>query len=334
MFTADKGDAGRRVDLVTRRHLADLSRANRTRIQHWIADGRVRINGTVVMRTATRVAESDAVSVDIPAELRRQVPLAEAGNLDILYEDSHLLIVNKPAGIVSHPTFRHPSGSLLNHLLWHSRTWPDDQRPSLVGRLDKQTSGLVVVAKSMESHARLQRALGAGRSEKDYLAVVRGPVSEPSGRIRLRLRRDPRDRRRVVADPDEGLESLTLFERIDATAADGCEVALLRCRLMTGRMHQIRVHLSARGWPIVGDSKYGCAEASGATAIDAFPRQALHAWRVAFEHPFDTHRLAVEAPLPADMRDLVEASGLRLNGMTDSSGSAVTREMSPPRQAR
>lgn len=336
IFTADKGDAGRRVDLVTRRHLADVPRANRTRIQHWIAEARVRVNGEVVSRAAARVADGDCVSVDIPIDWQRGAPQPEPGFVDCLYDDADFMIVNKPAGMVSHPTFGHLSGSLLNRLLSRAASWPGGQRPSLVGRLDKLTSGIVVVAKSTEAHARLQKVLGAPRSEKYYAAVVRGVVDDPLGRIRLRLRRDPRDRRRVIGDPHEGAESLTLFERVSVSTAAGVPAALLRCRLMTGRMHQIRVHLSASGWPIIGDRKYGSPQPeTGVPVVDAFPRQALHAWRVVFPHPLSGVRVDVEAPIPQDMRELMDACVLDLGtGVADTLSGEASPETSRPRLAQ
>jgi 23S rRNA pseudouridine1911/1915/1917 synthase len=312
-IVADRGDGGERVDRVIRRHLADLHRATRTRVQAWIASGRVAINGRVVTRVSTRVASGDVVRVRVPEEHTPAPLLPEDLPIDALFEDDHLLAVNKPAGIVSHPTFRHPFGSLLNGVLFHARTWPPDRRPSLVGRLDKLTSGLVVIAKSATVHATLQRTLAGRSSCKEYLAVVSGTLDRERGSIQLPLRRDSRDRRRVVAAPD-GVPSLTRFERV--AAVDLPPLALLRCELVTGRMHQIRVHLSANGWPIVGDRKYGgplhpkLTGRSGLQEIvESFPRQALHAWRLTFTHPSSGERLTITAPLPQDMRDLVEACG-------------------------
>lgn len=317
VLTADRGDAGRRVDLVIRRHLTDLSRATRTRVQSWIEDGRVSINGAVVRRVSTRAALGDTVTVELPDEQPRAPVLAESGHLDCLFEDDHLLVVNKPAGVVSHPTYLHTGGSLLNVVLHHARQWPPDQRPSLVGRLDKLTSGVLIVAKSTEAHARLQRTLSSSFSEKSYLAVVYGPVDRERGRIDLRLRRDPDDRRRVVATTDEGLPSFTHFERLAKADSAGCPVALMRCQIVTGRMHQVRVHMAASGWPLVGDPKYGeprwqqCSDDERRAALERFPRQALHSWRTAFVHPFTQERVEVEAPLPDDMRGLIALCGLR-----------------------
>lgn len=316
VLVADRGDAGRRVDLVVRRHLTDLGTATRTRVQAWIEGGRVSINGEVVRRVASRTALGDTVTVQLPDEQPRAPVLPEAGPLDCLFEDEHLLIVNKPAGVVSHPTFLHPGGSLLNVVLHHARAWTPGQRPSLVGRLDKLTSGALVVAKTTEAHARLQRTLASSFSEKSYLAVVYGPVERERGTIDLRLRRHPDDRRRVIAAADAGLASITRFERLALADAGGCPVALMRCQLVTGRMHQVRVHMAASGWPLVGDPKYGeprwqqCADERQRTALERFPRQALHSWRTAFEHPFTQQQIAVEAPLPDDMRGLMDTCGL------------------------
>jgi 23S rRNA pseudouridine1911/1915/1917 synthase len=320
ILTADRGDAGRRLDLVVRRHLAGSDAASRTRVQAWIESGQVAVNGTPVRRAAARAMLGDVVTVVLPvtdAAARRGAMAAEDVALDVLYEDDHLLAVAKPAGMVVHPTYRHAEGTLMNALLWHARQWPSSQRPSIVGRLDKLTSGLVVVAKTAAVHAALQRAMASKGGcapapvQKDYLAVVYGQVKAASGQIALRLRRDPLDRRRVVASATAGAPSLTRFERLARARAPRVGLALLRCRLVTGRMHQIRVHLAARGWPLVGDPKYGesrwkdVADPALAAALRGFPRQALHAWRIALAHPVTRDRLVVEAPIPSDLNVLL-----------------------------
>jgi len=314
----DRGDAGQRVDLVIRRHLPDVTRASRTKVQLWIEEGRVTINGAVVRRVAARTAAGDSVEVTLPEAARQAPVLPEEGVLDCLYEDDELLVVNKPAGIVSHPTFRHPGGSLLNLLLWHAKVWPDGQRPSLVGRLDKLTSGLVVVAKSTAVHARLQRILSSSRSEKRYLAVAYGPMADTRTDIALSLTRDPLDRRRVIATKGDGLQSLTHVERLRQSADVACPVVLACCRLATGRMHQIRVHMAARGWPLIGDPKYGeprwtpLSPSPIRELLETFPRQALHAWKVSFAHPSSGARVEVTAPPPADLRHLLDVCQLTL----------------------
>jgi 23S rRNA pseudouridine1911/1915/1917 synthase len=235
--------------------------------------------------------------------------------LDIVYEDDCLLVVNKPAGVIVHPTYKNPHGTILDALQWRARDWPDGHRPSIVGRLDKQTSGLVPVAKTTPVHAELQRRLSSDDSEKSYLAVVYGRVTEMSGEIDLPLARDPGDRRRVVVSAD-GARSVTRFERVAVADAAGAGLALLRCRLVTGRTHQIRVHLAAKGWPIVGDAIYGeprwsqIADPELARALEAFPRQALHAQRLAFSHPATNQRMEIDATIPADIEELLTKTGL------------------------
>ncbi len=311
VLTADRGDAGRRLDLVLRRHLSDVETATRSRVQAWIEAGRVSLNGRPVRRTASRAAAGDVITIALPAAVPRAVMAAEALTMEILHEDAELLIVNKPAGLVVHPTHAHASGTLMNGLLWHARDWPASARPSLVGRLDKHTSGLVVVAKGPVVHAALQRAWGAETTIKEYLALVHGRVTPAKGRIDLGLRRDPGDRRRVIACDLSGAPSSTLFERIGR----GAEMALVRCRLVTGRTHQIRVHLAARGWPVAGDAVYGGArrpppDARLAGALTRLSGHALHACRVRLRHPATRAPLDVAAPLPGGLADAILAAGI------------------------
>jgi 23S rRNA pseudouridine1911/1915/1917 synthase len=309
---ADRGDAGRRLDLVLRRHLTGVDAATRTRIQAWIEHGRVTVNGASVRRVASRAALGDVVAVSLPPARPAAVMAAERVAIRVLFEDDHLLALDKPAGVVVHPTYRHAAGTLMNALLWHARGWRPGQRPSLVGRLDKLTSGIMIVAKTAAVHAALQRT--STGSEKDYLAVVYGRVNVTRGEIDLRLTRDRSDRRKVVVSETVGARSITQFVRLARVDA----LSLLRCRLVTGRTHQIRVHLAARGWPLVGDPMYGADQARAssigdpalADALRAFPRQALHAWRIALTHPVTRERLCLEAPVPRDVEGLLAAAGL------------------------
>jgi 23S rRNA pseudouridine1911/1915/1917 synthase len=300
----DRGDAGIRIDRVLLRHLSHIPGVTRNRLQRLIDNGAVEVNGQAVRRASTRVAADAVIAIQLATRKPRAAPAAEDLPLDVCHEDDDLLVVNKPPGQVSHPAFRSSSGTLLNALLAHARgQWT----PALVSRLDKGTSGLVLVAKSKAVQAALQRLSNANAIEKDYLAIVRGKPPA-RGTIDLALDRDPWDRRRVTVRDRGGVPSVTKFVRI-RTVRVGPEafLSLLRCRLVTGRMHQIRVHLGARGWPIVGDGTYG-------VTYPGIGRQALHAWRLMLTHPTTGERLEVSAPPPADMSSLLALFDVREAG--------------------
>jgi len=292
-FIADRGDAGRRLDQVLVRRVTNVSRLSRTLAQRWIENGAVEVEARVVTRASATVIEGAAIRVTFPGDAPlRTRPAAEPASLNVVYEDDHLLVIDKPAGVVAHPTYKQTSGTVLNGLLWHLRD-RGAITPGILTRLDKDTSGLMIVALSPGVHAAMQRDAAAGRLRKEYLAAVTVTPDPPSGTITLALARDPHDRRRVVPSP-EGAPSETRYEVL-STSMHG---ALVRCELVTGRTHQIRVHLSARGWPIVGDRVYGAAD-------DRIGRQALHAWRVTMPHPVTRVAMSFEAPPPKDMAALV-----------------------------
>jgi len=291
-FSADRGDARLRLDQILVRRLSHLPDLSRTAAQHWIAAGSVAVDGRRARRPSQHVAAGAVIDVRLPETVRaRASPTPEAIEVNLLYEDDWLLAVNKPAGLVVHPAYKHSSGTLLNAVLW--RLGPG-ARPGIVNRLDRQTSGVMLVARTPEVHAALQRESARGRIRKEYLAIVTGRPRRLHGTIALPIGRNQRDRRRMVVDP-AGRPAETRFEVL----ATGTNASLLRCELVTGRTHQIRVHLSARGWPIVGDATYG----SPSVDLD---RHALHAWRVSLTHPFTGAPLLVTAPLPPDLLLVVE----------------------------
>jgi 23S rRNA pseudouridine1911/1915/1917 synthase len=300
-FRADRGDARLRLDQVLVRRVIEVSGISRALAQRWIADGLVSIDQTPAARASIHVRDGAAVEVTLPASSPlREAPAPEEIPLDVLYEDDDLMAINKPAGMVVHPSFRNTSGTLLNGVLWRLRN-RKDARPGLVSRLDKDTSGVVVIALSPGVHACIQRDTRAGRVTKEYLAIVRGTPRPAEGTITLPLRHDPADRRRMVACPeqsrgvrDDGAPSETRYRVLSTHETH----SLVQCELVTGRTHQIRVHLAARGWPIVGDSTYGSPDPSIA-------RQALHAWRMTLPHPKSVERLTFEAPMPRDMETLI-----------------------------
>ena len=221
----------------------------------------------------------------------RRRPEPEELDLTVLYEDDALIVINKPPGMVVHPTYRNTSGTLLNGLLWRVRGRAGIL-PSIITRLDKNTSGLVLVALTPDVHARVQRDAEAGRVRKEYLAIVRGTPHPRSGTIALPLARSPEDRRLVIVTL-AGQASETLYEVLSSAS----DHSLVRCELVTGRTHQIRVHFAAVGHPVVGDPTYG-------EPHDTMSRQALHAWRLTLAHPVSGAPLQVEAPIPPDFRRL------------------------------
>ena len=226
----------------------------------------------------------------------RRRPEAEPLDLDVLFEDDSLIVVNKPPGMVVHPTYRNTLGTLLNGLLWRVRG-REGILPSIVTRLDKNTSGLVLVALTPDVHARVQRASEAGRVKKEYLAIVRGTPHPASGAITLPLARSPEDRRLVIVTL-AGQASETRYEVLESFRRPA--YSLVRCELVTGRTHQIRVHFAAVGHPLLGDPTYG-------EPHELLERQALHAWRLTLTHPVSGQPLQVDAPIPDDLQQLQAA---------------------------
>jgi 23S rRNA pseudouridine1911/1915/1917 synthase len=309
IIRADRGDDRERLDRVLLRHLADRPDITRARIQVWIGEGLVRINGAPAAKPASRPSVGDRIEVPLPPPPERREILAQEMPLALLYEDEHLMALDKPPGVVVHPAPGHREGTLINALLWRARDWEEGRRPGLANRLDRDTSGVLLVAKTAAVHAGLTRSLRSGHTEKDYLALIYGATPFEHGRIDLRILRDPDDPKRRMASKSEGKESLTLYRRL----AEGNGLTLLSCRLITGRTHQIRVHLQSQGWPIVGDPLYGeprwkgIADEEVAAACRDFGRQALHARRLSFLHPANGERLTLVAPVPDDLAALLAA---------------------------
>jgi 23S rRNA pseudouridine1911/1915/1917 synthase len=299
-FIADRGDVRLRLDQVLVRRVTGVARMSRSLAQQWIESGAVTVDRRIARRPSARVREGVPIEVTIPSSTpRRSRPEPEAGDLQILFEDDALLAINKPPGIVVHPSYKQAGGTLLNAVLWRLRDRAG-ARPGILTRLDRDTSGVVIVALTPDVHATMQRDAAAGRIRKEYLAVVLGVPHPPSGRIREPLARDSNDRRRVVVMPG-GAESETRYEvlthRKRGPSPGASSLSLVRCELMTGRTHQIRVHLAFKGWPILGDRVYGTADA-------AIARQALHAWRMAFPHPVTREPMEIQAPVPDDLKRL------------------------------
>ena len=286
------GEAGRRLDAAVAALEAVGSRAAAQRL---IAAGRVLVDGlTVPKRHLLRHGERVEVRPESPPPAGLE---PEEMPLVVRFEDEHLLVVDKPAGVVTHPSAGHRTGTLVHGLLARAIAGGDDPtRPGIVHRLDRDTSGLLVVARSPRAHRRLQRLLRERRVDRRYLALVHGPAP-PALTIARPVGRDPRARTRMSASAPAGREAVTHVRRLEEIGP----YALVEARLETGRTHQIRVHLEAEGMPVAGDPVYGRRRDDLGVG-----RQFLHAARLSFPHPETGEPVEVESPLPPDLAAALE----------------------------
>jgi 23S rRNA pseudouridine1911/1915/1917 synthase len=307
--TAAPAAASTRVD----RFLADaIGTLSRSRVKALIEAGHVARDGVTLAEPAEPVRAGARYTLALPA-LTPATPQPQAIPFPILFEDADLIVLDKPAGLVVHPAPGNQEGTLVNALLAHcGDSLPGiggERRPGIVHRLDKDTSGVMVVAKTELALIRLSAAFAARDLDRAYLALCWGLPSPAGGEIEGAIGRDPRDRKRMALLTRGGKAALTRYRTLRAWTG----AALLECRLATGRTHQIRVHLAARGHPLVGDPVYLRRVPAQARLLDPavraalldFPRQALHAASLGFDHPRSGARLAFEAPLPADFQSLI-----------------------------
>jgi len=294
-----------RLDRYLSQHLPDLSRS---RIQQLIEQGNVQVNGKVCTSKKATVKLGDCISLEIPDAQPLDLQ-PEDIPLDILYEDDSLLILNKPAGLVVHPAPGHPEGTLVNALLAHCPNLPGIggvQRPGIVHRLDKDTTGAIAIAKTDQAQQHLQAQLKAKTARREYLGVVYGVPASESGTIDLAIGRHPVDRKKMAVVPIEkgGRSALTHWlvqERLG-------NYTLIHFQLETGRTHQIRVHSAHIGHPIVGDPVYSSGRSIGVN----LPGQALHAWRLRLQHPVTEEHIQVTAPPPPAFVKLLEVLRRRI----------------------
>jgi 23S rRNA pseudouridine1911/1915/1917 synthase len=286
--------AGERLD----RFLAGLEEVgSRAMAERLLGERRVLVDGAPRTKSH-RLTGGERLEVDVP-ERRASELEPEELDLRIAYEDEHLLVVDKPAGVVVHPSAGHGSGTLVHGLLGREIEGGEEaERPGIVHRLDRDTSGLLVVARSDEAHRRLQRLLRRREIQREYLALVRGRPRSHRGRIEAAIGRDRNDPTRISLDSATAREAVTNFEVAELLDRH----ALLRVQLETGRTHQIRVHLAAIDLPVSGDPVYGAAGDLG------LERQFLHAGRLAFDHPFAELRIEAHSPLPADLESALQAA--------------------------
>ncbi len=281
---------------------------SRTYLQQLIESGAVRLNSHLSTRASAKVKAGDRVQIELKPTPQSQAFKPEAMTLDVVFEDAHLLVINKPAGLVVHPAPGNWSGTLLNGLLARDEATRFLPRAGIVHRLDKDTSGLMVVAKTREAMDRLVEMIAAREVNRDYLAVGhRAWQGSRQQQVALPIGRDPRNRLRMAVvdlDRNSGKTALTDISLIDNQDA----YCLVRCKLYTGRTHQIRVHMASLGHPLVSDAIYGGEPAAG------LGRQALHARRLAFAHPVSGETLSFIAPVPDDLEQAMDALGLSYNG--------------------
>jgi 23S rRNA pseudouridine1911/1915/1917 synthase len=324
-FLAAPQHAGARLD----RFLAEqpeivAAHLSRSRIKALIEDGRAAIGGETVRDPAKKLGAGDQVALDVPPPAPAE-PLGEDIALDIAYEDAHLLVIDKPAGLVVHPASAHESGTLVNALIAHCGESLSGvggvKKPGIVHRIDKDTSGLLVVAKTDAAHHGLSRLFADhGRTlhlTREYLAFVWGVPDRAHGTVEAPLGRHSTQREKMAVVPQaRGREAITHWEKVE----DYGVASLLRCQLETGRTHQIRVHLAHIGHPLIGDKTYGAGFKTKVAklappareAVEHLRRQALHAATLGFEHPITGEEMLFESELPEDLARLREAlSGAR-----------------------
>jgi 23S rRNA pseudouridine1911/1915/1917 synthase len=304
-------DVGERLDLFIARRLSEHSRAE---IQRWIKEGRVRLfgpsGGPVPLKLLPRTELKSAQAVEVRVPRPRKVEIRpEPIGLAVLYTDDDVIVIDKPAGLIVHPAPGHESGTLVSALLYEGgelSTLGGEERPGLVHRLDRDTSGVMVVARTDEAHRSLVEQFKSRETEKEYVAIVEGNPRRNEGEIEAPIGRSPHDRKKMAIRRD-GRPAFTRWEVLERFG----QFALVRCRPRTGRTHQIRVHLKSANLPILCDPLYGRrfriypselrGRPKGAGESPVLNRHALHARRLAFAHPRTGERVEFEAPVPPDM---------------------------------
>lgn len=292
---------GVRLDKALSQLLPEFSRS---RLQQWIEAGQVTVDGQPA-RAKTLSLGDETVAIQPQAAPEDQAFKAEAIPLSIVHEDASILVINKPAGLVVHPAAGNWSGTLLNGLLHHSPALAGVPRAGIVHRLDKETSGLMVVAKTLQAQTDLVRQLQARTVHREYVALVWG-MPHAAGKVDAAIGRHPRDRiKMAVSEHMSAKPALTHYQRVATGMLDGRAVSLVRCQLETGRTHQIRVHMQSIGFTLVGDPLYGKAHLAS-----VFDRQALHAHQLGLIHPATGNACEWTAPLPDDLADLLVRAGI------------------------
>ncbi len=308
--------AGKRVDIVVAHFAQDISRS---RCQDLIKQNALTIDGATISEPKYRVKQDQQICLNLPKPIDA-VPEAQKISLDILFEDDALIVINKPADMVVHPAAGNEDGTLVNALLYHCGDSLSGiggvKRPGIVHRLDKDTTGVMVVAKTEQAHNHLAAQFAdhgrTGPLEREYLALVWGEPRPAKGTVKTQIGRDPKNRIKQAVLKTGGRNAITHFQLDHTFGGHKWTVSRVKCRLETGRTHQIRVHMTHIGHPLLGDTNYGAGMESkmrnlpmpAQQALKALGRQALHAALLGFEHPISGEKMTFTAPLPDDMQEL------------------------------
>ena len=297
-------ETGERIDSF----LSGKTDFTRTRIQQLIKDKNITVNGKAT-KSSYKIEENDEIAIEVPeAETTEIKP--ENIKIDIVYEDSDIAVINKQAGLVVHPAHGHYSGTLVNAILYHIKDLSGingEIRPGIVHRLDKDTSGLIVIAKNDKVHTALTEMFQEKKIKKTYLAILKGKLNKSEGKIVTQIGRDKNDRKKmtVIDDITKGKNAITNYKVVSQNNL----FTLVKVNIETGRTHQIRVHMKHLGYPILGDSVYG--------RKDNEKRQMLHAYKLEFLHPVTGHQMEFTGEIPEDFQKALKKSDLKIDEITD-----------------
>lgn len=295
---ANENDKGKRIDSFLNEVIED---ATRSYIQKIIDGGYVEITGKKNTKSGNKLKGTETIVVNLPEDETLDL-IPEDIPLEIIYEDSDIVVINKAPNMVVHPAHGNYNGTLVNALLYHIKdlsTINGVIRPGIVHRLDKDTSGVIVVAKHDEAHTTLSDMFKEKTLEKTYVCIAKGIFKDKSGRIETLIGRDPRDRKKMAVVTENGKIAISNYEILDESK----DYSLVKVRIETGRTHQIRVHMKSLNHPILGDATYG-------NSTDGIDRQMLHAYRLKFTHPISKKEMVVTAPIPEDFKRALKFAGL------------------------
>lgn len=298
---ANENDKGKRIDSFLNEVIED---ATRSYIQKIIDGGYVEITGKKTTKSGNKLKGTETIVVNLPEDETLDL-IPEDIPLEIIYEDSDIVVINKAPNMVVHPAHGNYNGTLVNALLYHIKdlsTINGVIRPGIVHRLDKDTSGVIVVAKHDEAHTTLSVMFKEKTLEKTYVCIAKGIFKDKSGRIETLIGRDPRDRKKMAVVTENGKIAISNYEVLDESK----NYSLVKVRIETGRTHQIRVHMKSLNHPILGDATYG-------NSTDGIARQMLHAYRLKFTHPISKKEMVVTAPIPEDFKRALKFAGLDID---------------------